>query len=206
MRKKDGSYPAQQAGRAARSKEDPPALRTKHLVIREETYAKRKLGSYQIVRTEAFEWLRQAKPSSVHAVVTDPPYGLIEYSDPELQKMKNGHGGIWRIPPAFDGCQRKPLPRFTVLTEENLADLKRFFERFAQALLPVLLPGAHVFVATNPLVSHCVYLPFIEAGFEKRGEIIRVVQTLRGGDRPKNAHAEFPDISVMPRSCWEPWG
>src|SRR5439155_22051439 len=64
----------------------------------------------------------------------------------------------------------------------------------------------HVFVATNPLVSHCVYLPFLEAGFEKRGEVIRIVQTLRGGDRPKNAHTEFPDISVMPRSCWEPWG
>jgi hypothetical protein len=44
------------------------------------------------------------------------------------------------------------------------------------------------------------------AGFEKRGEIIRLVQTLRGGDRPKNAHNEFPDVTVMPRSCWEPWG
>jgi hypothetical protein len=32
------------------------------------------------------------------------------------------------------------------------------------------------------------------------------VQTLRGGDRPKGAEKEFPDISVMPRSCWEPWG
>jgi site-specific DNA-methyltransferase (adenine-specific) len=29
---------------------------------------------------------------------------------------------------------------------------------------------------------------------------------LRGGDRPKNAHDDFPDVSVMPRSCWEPWG
>jgi site-specific DNA-methyltransferase (adenine-specific) len=29
--------------------------------------------------------------------------------------------------------------------------------------------------------------------------------TLRGGDRPKNAHEEFPDVSVMPRSMWEPW-
>ncbi len=29
--------------------------------------------------------------------------------------------------------------------------------------------------------------------------------TLRGGDRPKSAHDEFPDISVMPRSMWEPW-
>ena len=43
-------------------------------------------------------------------------------------------------------------------------------------------------------------------GFEKRGEIIRVVHTLRGGDRPKNAHNEFPEVSVMPKSCWEPWG
>jgi site-specific DNA-methyltransferase (adenine-specific) len=46
----------------------------------------------------------------------------------------------------------------------------------------------------------------MEAGFEKRGEIIRLVQTLRGGDRPKNAHDEFADVTVMPRSCWEPWG
>jgi len=46
----------------------------------------------------------------------------------------------------------------------------------------------------------------MEAGFEKRGEIIRLVQTLRGGDRPKNAHDEFPDVTVMPRSCFEPWG
>src|SRR2546430_7454502 len=27
-----------------------------------------------------------------------------------------------------------------------------------------------------------------------------------GGDRPKNAHDEFSDVSVMPRSAWEPWG
>jgi site-specific DNA-methyltransferase (adenine-specific) len=55
-------------------------------------------------------------------------------------------------------------------------------------------------------VSYYVYDPFIRTGFEKRGEIIRVVQTLRGGDRPKNAHRQFKNVSVMPRSCWEPWG
>jgi site-specific DNA-methyltransferase (adenine-specific) len=32
------------------------------------------------------------------------------------------------------------------------------------------------------------------------------VQTLRGGDRPKNAHLEFAGVSVMPRAGWEPWG
>jgi DNA modification methylase len=29
--------------------------------------------------------------------------------------------------------------------------------------------------------------------------------TMRGGDRPKAAHTEFAEISVMPRSMWEPW-
>lgn len=98
------------------------------------------------------------------------------------------------------------MPRFTVLTESDKSTLRGFFSRLASALIRVLVPGAHVFVATNPLVSYLVYESFIQAGFEKRGEIIRTVYTLRGGDRPKNAHQDFPDVSVMPKSCWEPWG
>ena len=163
-------------------------------------------GDYEVLNTDAFEWLARAAPESIHAVVTDPPYGLREYSKPELQKLKTGRGGVWRIPPAFDGYQRLPLPRFTVLTDRDRAALRAFFTRFASVLLPALVPGAHVFIATNPLVSYLVYEPFIAAGFEKRGELIRIVHTLRGGDRPKNAHREFPDITVMPKSCFEPWG
>jgi site-specific DNA-methyltransferase (adenine-specific) len=113
---------------------------------------------------------------------------------------------VWRIPPSLDGCRRSPLPRFTVLDEDERAALRAFFERFAREALRVLVPGGHVMIATNPLLSHLVYLPLIEEGFEKRGEIIRLVQTLRGGDRPKNAHIEFAGVSVMPRSGWEPWG
>jgi site-specific DNA-methyltransferase (adenine-specific) len=120
--------------------------------------------------------------------------------------MRSGKGGVWRIPPSFDGRRRSPLPRFTVLTARQRADLRDFFKRLADGLLPVLVPGAHVFIATNPLVSHLVYEPLLAAGFEKRGEIIRLVYTLRGGDRPKNAHREFPEVTVMPKSCWEPWG
>ena len=162
--------------------------------------------AYQIHCVDAFDWLARAEPNSIHAVVTDPPYGLIEYSAEQLEKRKNGNGGIWRIPPSFDGSKRKPLPRFTVLTDTDKSELRSFFQRLAKLLLPALVPGAHIFVATNPLVSYLVYEPFIQAGFEKRGEIIRTVQTLRGGDRPKGAHHEFDEISVMPRSCWEPWG
>ena len=161
---------------------------------------------YTLHLADAFEWLEKRRRNSIHAVVTDPPYGLLEYHPKELAKMKAGRGGVWRIPPAFDGAKRRPLPRFTVLSNRDKQALRRFFEQFADSLYPVLVPGAHVFVATNPLVSYLVYGPFIEAGFEPRGEIIRVVHRLRGGDRPKNAHQEFRDVSVLPKSCWEPWG
>jgi site-specific DNA-methyltransferase (adenine-specific) len=168
------------------------------------TRSKRPL--YQTFQGDALEWLAQRAPASIHAVVTDPPYGLVEYTPSQLEKRALGRGGVWRIPPSFDGRKRMPLPRFTVLDDSDRAELRAFFGRLAGALFPVLVPGAHVFIATNALVSHLVYEPFLAAGFEKRGEVIRVVQTLRGGDRPKNAHLEFADVSVMPRSCWEPWG
>jgi site-specific DNA-methyltransferase (adenine-specific) len=160
----------------------------------------------ELVQADAFEWLSAAPTCSVHAVVTDPPYGLVEYSAGQLLKMKTGKGGVWRIPPSFDGCKRRPLPRFTVLTGQDRDGLRSFFAELSKRLMKVLVPGGHVFIATNPLVSYLVYEPFVSAGFEKRGEIIRIVQTLRGGDRPKNAHDEFADVSVMPKSCWEPWG
>lgn len=150
--------------------------------------------------------MESRSPHSAHAIVTDPPYGLKEYTPEEKQKLRNGRGGVWRIPPSFDGCERSPLPRFTVLTEADRTALRQFFTEFARRAFRVLVPGGHVFIATNPLLSHLVYLPLMDAGFEKRGEIIRLVQTLRGGDRPKNAHDEFAQVTVMPRSGWEPWG
>ena len=161
---------------------------------------------YQIHHVDAFEWLTVAPMNSIEAVVTDPPYGLVEYSEKELAKLKNGKGGIWRLPPSFDGSKRMPLPRFTVLTVADQKALRDFSFRLASLLKCVLVPGGHVFIATNPLISHLIYENFMKNGFEKRAEIIRTVYTLRGGDRPKNAHDEFSDVSVMPKSCWEPWG
>ena len=161
---------------------------------------------YEVVHADCFDWLEQRAPNSVHAVVTDPPYGLKEYTPEEKGKLRKGRGGVWRIPPTFDGCTRNPLPRFTVLTDEDKTALSGFFSRWGKRVFRALVPGGHVFIATNPLVSHLVYLALIEAGLEKRGEVIRLVQTLRGGDRPKNAHKEFEGVTVMPRSAWEPWG
>jgi len=93
-----------------------------------------------------------------------------------------------------------------VLTEAEKEDLRSFFGRLARHLVRVLVPGAHVFRRDEPAGVASGVRPVHRAGFEKRGEIIRLVQTLRGGDRPKNAEHEFDMVSVMPRSGWEPWG
>jgi len=61
-------------------------------------------------------------------------------------------------------------------------------------------------IAGNPLVTPLVAGALERAGFERRGEIVRLVRTFRGGDRPKGAEEESRDLSTMPRSCWEPWG
>lgn len=158
-----------------------------------------------IVHGDCLAWLREREPSTVHAVVTDPPYGLVEYSEKEQSKLRAGKGGVWRIPPSFDGVQRSPLPRFTVLSHSDREDLAQFFAAWAALLAPVLVPGANVVVATNPLLSYIVSGALAQAGLERRGEIVRLVTTMRGGDRPKGAHEEFAGVSVMPRSMWEPW-
>ena len=161
---------------------------------------------HSIYLADCLEWMDRQPECSVHAIVTDPPYGLREYTADEKRKLRSRKGGVWRIPPSFDGCQRNPVPRFTVLTDSDRRRLTDFFGLFSEKALRILVPGGHIFIASSPLLSHLVYQPLMAAGFEKRGEIIRLVQTLRGGDRPKNAHEEFADVTVMPRSAWEPWG
>ena len=83
--------------------------------------------------------------------------------------------------------------------------MRTFFLRLGGSLSRVLVPGAHVFVASNPLVSHIVASALADSGLESRGTITRLVMTMRGGDRPKNAHEEFSGVTVMPRSMAEPW-
>ena len=150
-------------------------------------------------------WLRERARHSIHAVVTDPPFGLLEYAPKEQAKLRRKRGGVWRLPPTFDGANRSPVPRFTVLSSANREELAAFYREWGELLLPVLVPGANVVVAANPLLSHLVAGALDAAGLERRGEIVRLVTTMRGGDRPKGAHDEFPEVSAMPRSMWEPW-
>src|SRR5215207_1625518 len=95
---------------------------------------------------DCFQLLKKFEPNSVQAVVTDPPYGLVEFSDEQLAKLRSRKGGVWRIPPSFDGSKRSPLPRFTVLSEAELFRLQEFFADWGRTLRRVLVPGSNVIV------------------------------------------------------------
>lgn len=164
-----------------------------------------RLGRALLIHDDCLQWLDRQSGNSVHAVVTDPPYGLVEYSEKEQTKLRLGKGGVWRIPPSFDGSVRSPLPRFTTLTHTELNTLAQFFFDWGRRVARVVVPGGNVVVASNPLLSHRISAALARAGLERRGELVRLVMTMRGGDRPKAAHVEFAGVSVMPRSMWEPW-
>lgn len=159
-----------------------------------------------VVHADCLEWMGRADEGSIHGIVTDPPYGVKEYEFDQLEKRANGNGGIWRIPPSFDGSVRQPLPRFTALNAKERKQLCDFFTEWAKVTVHVLRPGGHIFIACNSFLCQMVYSALVAGGLEFRGQLIREVQTLRGGDRPKNAEEEFPDVCSLPRGCYEPWG
>lgn len=169
-------------------------------------YVSQRIGNSVILHADCFEWLGRIPAESIHAVVTDPPYGVKEYNFDQIEKRSNGNGGVWRIPPSFDGHRRAPLPRFTALNSSERESVRRFFSEWSKLVTRALRPGGHVLLAGNAFLSQLVYSAVVEGGLEFRGELIRLVRTLRGGDRPKNAEQEFPDVVSMPRGCYEPWG
>jgi len=161
---------------------------------------------YDLHHGNAFQVLEEEYGEhSIHAVVTDPPYGVVEFETANVEKMREGKGGVWRIPPELDGNKRKPLPRFTVLSDSDKEKLRNFFRTFGEAVERVLRPGGHVFVATTQLLMHEVSKQLDEAGLERRDVLVRETKTLRGGDRPKGAHERYDMVSSMPRAYWEPW-
>ena len=159
-----------------------------------------------LIHADCLDWLQHLPDNSIHAVVTDPPYAVKEFEPEQLEKRQNGTGGIWRIPPAFDGNVRSPLPRFTALSGKELNALTSFYSALSDELSRVLRPGGHVFIASSSFLSQLIFAAVASKKLEFRGEIIRLVSTLRGGDRPKNAENEFPDVCSLPRGNYEPWG
>jgi DNA modification methylase len=164
-------------------------------------------GRQTLYRGDCLEVMSCFRENTISGVVTDPPYALIEYHQREQRRLRTGNrGGVWRLPPSFDGYERRPLPRFTVLSSSDRLEVYDFFVEWGAELLRICRPGAHVFIASNTMMSPLVACAMEYAGFERRGEVARLVRTFRGGDRPKNAEDEYSNLSTTPRSCWEPWG
>ncbi len=164
------------------------------------------IGQSLVLHADSFEWLKKVPRNTIHAIVTDPPYGVKEYEPEQISKRNAGNGGVWRIPPSFDGSTRAPLPRFTALTDKERTLLAAFFREFGELCVGALRPGGHILIASNAFLSQLVFSALVSSGLEFRGQLIRLVRTFRGGDRPKNAEEEFPDVCSLPRSCYEPWG
>ena len=63
----------------------------------------------------------------MHAVCSEPPYGILEFTEKELGKLPAGRGGVWRLPPKVGGSHRDPLLRFAVLTDSmsNSTNMER---------------------------------------------------------------------------------
>ena len=169
-------------------------------------YACFRFGNSLLIHADCLEWLSRVSENSLHAVVTDPPYGVKEYDPDQLEKRAAGSGGVWRIPPSFDGHARAPLPRFTALDAGERERMRCFFVDWAKLVLHALRPGGHVFIATNAFIAQLLYAALVAGGLEFRGQVMRLVRTLRGGDRPKNFEDEFPGVSSLPKGCYEPWG
>lgn len=72
-------------------------------------YEAEQIGRSLVVHADCFEWLRRIPENSLHAIVSDPPYGVKEYDFDQIEKRDSGTGGVWRIPPSFDGHTR-PTP------------------------------------------------------------------------------------------------
>ena len=158
-----------------------------------------------LFHADCFDWLRGRSPHSIHAVCTDPPYGLLEFTEKEVGKLRAGRGGVWRLPPSIGGSRRDPLPRFTVLNDAQKQQLRLFFIEWGRLLSPVLVPGAHVCVAGHPILQYLVQDAMAQAGYEVRPALMRLYFSFRGGDRPKNAEQEFPEVCVTPKGACEPW-
>ena len=128
-------------------------------------------GKARLYHADCFDWLGQQEDSSIHAVVTDPPYGLHEYTPEQQAKLRKGEGGVWRLPPSFDGHTRSPVPRFTTLTPDPVAVLKDVLLRLgAPAPAEAGAGGARRRGVESPGVLHRLDGPFRRGIGAARGD------------------------------------
>ena len=117
-------------------------------------YRSEYIGNSLIIHADCFEWLGRIQENTLHAIVTDPPYGVKEYDFDQIEKRANGNGGIWRIPPSFDGHVRQPLPRFTALNAKERTEVSDFFFRWGRLATSALRPSSISTASSRRRTTH----------------------------------------------------
>ena len=52
-------------------------------------YVSQYIGGSLVIHADCFEWLASIPQNSIHAIVTDPPYGVKEFEFDQIEKREN---------------------------------------------------------------------------------------------------------------------
>src|SRR5205823_3273384 len=75
-----GHYRVREEAQATLALPEQNGYRVSKPAIARDAY---RFGNATLIHDDCFKWLANAASNSIEAVVTDPPYGLVEYSDQE---------------------------------------------------------------------------------------------------------------------------
>jgi len=134
-----------------------------------------KLPLDQIICGDAAGVMKTFPENSVHAIVTDPPYGL-EFMGKEWDKFKEGKlSNRWQQAgkpsmERFDGrndWHSKPKPRM-INDIESMKNYQQFSFEWAAEALRILKPGGHLLSFGGTRTYHRMVCAIEDAGFEIR--------------------------------------
>ena len=164
-----------------------------------------------LIHGDAFAELAELRPVSVDAIVTDPPYGIgfmqrkwdvfkpdrvalmnhrkralvdRDETNPNLVGRKRWWGGA---SVEYDRSRRASL------------EYQRWTQRWAEAALSALRPGAHVVVCASPRMQHRVAAGLEDAGLEIRDVLV----WLHGSGFPKSKQIG-PGVGTALKPAYEP--
>lgn len=124
--------------------------------------------TYKLIHGECIQSMLAATPSSVHAIVCDPPYMLEfmgkSWDSPKMLGMATGvSGGFQGIPAG--------TPRPDVAKGDSQI-FQQWCTAWGEAALRVLKPGGYALVFGSPRTAHRLVAGLEDAGFEVRDTIM----------------------------------
>ena len=130
-------------------------------------------SKHTLYTADCMSWLGPQSEKEQHTCSCgDPPYGPCTNTLPKEQtKLRAGKGGVWQIPPSFDGLAL-PASALYRFDRRRRAALRRCFSRHGQGcFIACWFPGGNVAVASNPLLSHLVSNALASSGGFEVGRV-----------------------------------